>query len=180
MCNTNIFPSRSEYVINHKLDKKKWKLGNIYFMDLSASQVHQSKEIVSGTLGRCQRPVQQSEHSRLFVCAHFWMAVFAIVKKGAHANYRERSLLLNRSQLGYTGPHCISVYMYLISQSTQKETRTSLTLTLNPVLYANFCARTWCYVYRHGQGLIHINCFMWNFNSFDNCMYTILYNFVML
>jgi hypothetical protein len=43
-----------------------------------------------------QRPVQQSEHSRLFTCARFWTVVFAIVKKRAHANNRERSLLKNR------------------------------------------------------------------------------------
>jgi hypothetical protein len=39
-----------------------------------------------------QRPVQQSEHSRLFACARFWRAVFAIVQKRAHANNHKRLL----------------------------------------------------------------------------------------
>jgi hypothetical protein len=35
-----------------------------------------------------QRPVQQSEHSRLFACARFWTpaAVFAIVRSGRNVN----------------------------------------------------------------------------------------------
>jgi hypothetical protein len=69
------------------------------------------------------RPVQQSEYSRLFAYARFWTAVFAIVKKRAHANNRERSLLLNTGLRKWAGGLCCLLHDVMCSVGFQEVVR---------------------------------------------------------